>query len=82
LKLVTLEENVVAGGAGSGVNEYLSNAGISTPSLNLGLPDRYIDHGSQAGLLAECGLDAVGIRQSITSSPFYVQTDDKKAQPL
>ena len=80
--LVTLEENVVAGGAGSGVNEYLSNAGISTPSLNLGLPDRYIDHGSQADLLAECGLDAAGIRQSITSSPFYIQADDKKAQPL
>ncbi len=69
--LVTLEENVVAGGAGSGVNEALSAAGISTPTLNLGLPDRYIDHGSQTALLAECGLDAIGIEQSIVNSPFY-----------
>jgi 1-deoxy-D-xylulose-5-phosphate synthase len=69
--LVTLEENVVAGGAGSGVNEYLSAAGIATPTLNLGLPDRYIDHGSQTALLAECGLDAAGIMESIIASPFY-----------
>jgi len=69
--LVTLEENVIAGGAGSAVNEYLSEAGIATPTLNLGLPDRYIDHGSQTALLAECGLDAAGIERSIVESPFY-----------
>jgi len=69
--IVTVEENVIAGGAGSGVNEYLSSASINTPSLNLGLPDRYIDHGSQTALLAECGLDAQGIVKSITSSVFY-----------
>jgi 1-deoxy-D-xylulose-5-phosphate synthase len=39
--------------------------------LNLGLPDRYIDHGSQTALLAECGLDAAGIMESIIASPFY-----------
>ena len=78
--LVTLEENVVAGGAGSGVNEYLASAGIATPTLNLGLPDRYIDHGSQNALLAECGLDADGIEASIVASPFYqpVLKDVKK----
>jgi 1-deoxy-D-xylulose-5-phosphate synthase len=69
--LVTLEENVIAGGAGSGVNEYLAAAGIATPTLNLGLPDRYIDHGSQTALLAECGLDAAGVERSIVASPFY-----------
>ena len=69
--IVTLEENVVAGGAGSGVNEFLANSAIATPSLNLGLPDRYIDHGSQTALLAECGLDANGIEKSILASPFY-----------
>ncbi len=69
--LVTLEENVIAGGAGSGVNEYLAAAGIATPTLNLGLPDRYIDHGSQTALLSECGLDAGGIAASILASPFY-----------
>lgn len=69
--LVTLEENVIAGGAGSGVNEYLASAAIVTPSMNLGLPDQYIDHGSQASQLAQCGLDSAGIEQSIIASPFY-----------
>ncbi len=73
--LVTVEENVVAGGAGSGVNEFLSSAGINIPTLNLGLPDRYIDHGSQESLLAECGLDATGIETSITNSPFFKMDD-------
>jgi len=75
---VTVEENVVAGGAGSGVNEYLANAGINIPTLNLGLPDQYIDHGSQADLLAQCGLDAKGIEASIVSSPFYKPNSSKK----
>lgn len=69
--IVTLEENVVAGGAGSGVNEYLAAAGIATPTLNLGLPDQYIDHGTQTTLLAECGLNAEGIQNTIIASPFY-----------
>ena len=69
--IVTVEENVIAGGAGSGVNEFLSSASLTTPSLNLGLPDRYIDHGSQTALLAECGLDAKGIVKSITDSVFF-----------
>ena len=69
--LVTLEENVVAGGAGSAVNEYLAAAEISVPCLNLGLPDRYIDHGSQTAQLSECGLDAAGIIKSIAGSRYY-----------
>ena len=69
--IVTVEENVVAGGAGSGVNELLSQLGMNTPTLNLGLPDRYIDHGDQSALLAACGLDAKGIEKSILESPFY-----------
>ena len=72
--LITLEENVIAGGAGSGVNELLSALSIATPTLNLGLPDRYIDHGSQSALLSECGLDTLGIIKSITASPFYNRT--------
>lgn len=69
--LVTLEENVVAGGAGSAVNEYLAATEYTKPVLNLGLPDRYIDQGSQQQQLAECGLDAAGIIKSISSSAFY-----------
>jgi 1-deoxy-D-xylulose-5-phosphate synthase len=63
--LVTLEENVVAGGAGSGVNEALAAAQICMPILNLGLPDQFIEHGSPTQLLADCFLDAAGVQQSI-----------------
>ena len=71
--LVTLEENAVAGGAGAGVAEALSALGISTPILNLGLPDRFIEHGNPVNMLADCGLDAAGIahrvRERITLLP-------------
>ncbi|MCH8499731.1 MAG: 1-deoxy-D-xylulose-5-phosphate synthase [Marinobacter sp.] len=63
--LVTLEENVVAGGAGSGVAEFLNQAGVLRSTLHLGLPDRFVDHGSHSELLQECGLDAGGIERSI-----------------
>ncbi|MCP5230737.1 MAG: 1-deoxy-D-xylulose-5-phosphate synthase [Chromatiales bacterium] len=59
--LITVEENSLAGGAGSAVNEFLSAEGIRTPIGNLGLPDRFVDHGAHSALLADCGLDAAGI---------------------
>ncbi len=59
--LVTLEDNVVHGGAGSAVNECLARAGADNTVLNLGLPDRFQDHGTREQLLAEAGLDAKGI---------------------
>lgn len=63
--LVTLEENSIAGGAGSGVSEYLNQQGILVPCLQLGLPDQFIDHGKHGDLLKACGLDAEGILNSI-----------------
>jgi len=63
--IVTIEENAIAGGAGSAVNECLSAHGYTVPILNLGIPDRFIAHGSRDELLAECGLDAPGIQQAI-----------------
>ena len=72
--IVTLEENVVAGGAGSGVNELLAEKQFAIPTLNLGLPDHYIEHGEKAQLLAECGLDANGIIDSIKSSVHFTQS--------
>ncbi len=63
--LVTLEDHAVMGGAGSVVNEFLHAAAIATPVLNLGIPDRFIDHATRAEMLAECGLDAVGISNAI-----------------
>jgi 1-deoxy-D-xylulose-5-phosphate synthase len=59
--LVTVEENVVMGGAGSAVAEALAAAGIAIPLLQLGLPDAFIDHGDPGELLAACGLDKAGI---------------------
>jgi 1-deoxy-D-xylulose-5-phosphate synthase len=63
--LVTVEEGAIMGGAGSAVTEALAEAGIVKPVLNLGLPDRFIDHGDVSQLLAQCGLDAQGIAASI-----------------
>ena len=63
--LVTVEENVVAGGAGSACAEALAELGIVKPVLHLGLPDHFVDHGDPARLLASVGLDAIGIEQSI-----------------
>ncbi|NOR20107.1 MAG: 1-deoxy-D-xylulose-5-phosphate synthase [Xanthomonadales bacterium] len=64
--LVTVEENAVAGGAGSGVNELLAAAGIATNILNIGIPDRYVEHGARDDCLAMAGLDAVGIFEQIS----------------
>ncbi len=63
--LVTVEENVVMGGAGSAVIESLHSQGIEATVLRLGLPDRFIDHGDPALQLASCGLDKDGIVASI-----------------
>ena len=59
--LVTIEENAIMGGAGSAVAEALAARAIFTPLLQLGLPDRFVDHGDQAQLLASIGLDKAGI---------------------
>jgi 1-deoxy-D-xylulose-5-phosphate synthase len=63
--LVTVEENVVTGGAGSAVLEALQRMRLDSKVLQLGLPDRFVEHGDSASLVAECGLDAAGIAASI-----------------
>ncbi|MGB4346953.1 MAG: 1-deoxy-D-xylulose-5-phosphate synthase [Burkholderiaceae bacterium] len=63
--IVTIEEGAIMGGAGSAVAEALAAAGIVRPLLQLGLPDKFIDHGDVQQLLAQCGLDAEGIITSI-----------------
>ena len=63
--LVTIEENAVLGGAGSAVAELLAAEGASLPLLQLGIPDRFIAHGSREGCLAAAGLDAAGLKASI-----------------
>jgi 1-deoxy-D-xylulose-5-phosphate synthase len=65
--IVTIEESAVAGGAGSACLEALAAMGLERPALQLGLPDRFIDHGDTALLLRECGLDPEGIARAIDS---------------
>ena len=73
--LVTIEENVVRGGAGSAVAEALAAEAIVIPILHLGLPDAFVDHGDPAQLLADCGLDAPGIVESVNARFGQRRTD-------
>jgi len=63
--LVTVEENVIQGGAGSAVAECLAQQGILVQVLHLGLPDHFIEQGEHKQLLADCGLDSAGLVKSI-----------------
>ena len=63
--LVTIEENVIAGGAGAAVAEHLVAANIVKPLLHLGLPDSFIPHGAPEILLAQCGLDVEGMVRQV-----------------
>lgn len=63
--LVSVEENVVAGGAGSAVAEYLSRTNTDARIFHLGLPDRFVEHGTHGELLKECELDAEGIERAL-----------------
>ena len=66
--LVTVEENVVMGGAGAAVAELLAELGLVRPIRHLGLPDRFIEHGDPATLLTRCGLDADGIETAVRAA--------------
>jgi 1-deoxy-D-xylulose-5-phosphate synthase len=63
--IVTLEENAVAGGAGSAVVECLHRTGSTVAVLQLGVPDGFVEHGSREDNLAAAGLDAASLRVAI-----------------
>jgi 1-deoxy-D-xylulose-5-phosphate synthase len=63
--IVTIEENAVMGGAGSAVGETLAAAGVQVPTLHIGIPDRFIEHGSRDTCLAAAGLDLAGLNDSV-----------------
>jgi 1-deoxy-D-xylulose-5-phosphate synthase len=63
--LVSVEENSLAGGAGSAINEFLAAENLTVNMLNLGIPDRFIGQEKPANMLKECGLDAAGVEASI-----------------
>ncbi len=64
--IVTVEENVIQGGAGSAVLECLAHHGAATNLLQLGLPDHFIEQGEHKKLLTDCGLDSAGLVKSIS----------------
>lgn len=65
---VSVEEHAVMAGAGSAVNEFMAQAQILKPILNIGLPDEFLPQASHAEMLKDCGLDAAGIQHSISQS--------------
>ncbi|NIM04100.1 MAG: 1-deoxy-D-xylulose-5-phosphate synthase, partial [Armatimonadetes bacterium] len=76
-KVVAIEENVLAGGFGSSVAEYLSDIGMGAiPLLRIGLPDEFIEHGPRDLLLAKYGLDATGIATRVQA--FMVSVAEEK----
>ncbi|OGT52443.1 MAG: 1-deoxy-D-xylulose-5-phosphate synthase [Gammaproteobacteria bacterium RIFCSPHIGHO2_12_FULL_42_13] len=77
--LATIEENAVMGGAGSAVSEYLSQQNILIPTLHLGLPDTFIDHGDHKQMLADVGLDAKGMLSAITQKLNSLHGHTKEA---
>jgi len=66
--LVTVEENVLQGGAGSAVNEVLHAGNAQNRVINLGIPDAFIEHGDHGRQLSACGLDTAGILDAIKSA--------------
>jgi len=63
--IVTLEDNAIAGGAGSAVNEFILSKGVAIKILNIGLPDNFIKHGTQSEIHQELALDSKGIIEKI-----------------
>ncbi len=62
---ITIEENAIIGGAGAGVGEVLASNGIQLPLFHIGIPDRFIEHGSRDTCLAAAGLDLAGLTASV-----------------
>ena len=58
---MTIEDNAIAGGAGSGVNEYILSQGKAIKVLNIGIPDNFVKHGTQTEVHHELELDSAGI---------------------
>jgi len=63
--IITIEENAISGGAGSGVSELLTAAGLQVPMLHIGIPDRFIEHGTRDTCLARAGLDLAGLTAQV-----------------
>jgi 1-deoxy-D-xylulose-5-phosphate synthase len=63
--IITIEENAIIGGAGAGVGELLAAAGLQLPMLHIGIPDRFIEHGTRDTCLVRAGLDLAGLTTQV-----------------
>jgi 1-deoxy-D-xylulose-5-phosphate synthase len=77
--IVTIEDNVIAGGAGDAVLQCLQQHSVAIPSLTLGIPDRFIEHGTREENLADAGLDLASLRASVQR--FWVRQAKPRAVP-
>jgi 1-deoxy-D-xylulose-5-phosphate synthase len=75
--IVTVEENVIPGGAGAAVNEVIAAHGVTQKIANYGLPDRLLQHGSREDMLRDAGLDYEGIRNFIISQSDQFEKERK-----
>ena len=64
-KIITLEDASIVGGLGSAVIEYMNDNSYKAKVIRLGIPDRFVDHGTQEELYKECGFDAAGIATAV-----------------
>jgi len=80
--LVTVDENAVAGGAGSAVDECLVANGVQIPVINHGLPDRFVQHGSRGDMLVDAGLDAAGILEAVENHRNKQNRKQSRARAL
>ena len=76
---ITIEDNVVTGGAGSAVNEYVIEKGLDVNIINLGIPDKIISHGSQDELYAEIGLDKKSLEIKINELYNHITKNEKSS---
>ena len=77
--IVTIEDNAVAGGAGDAVLQCLQEHSVTIPSLALGIPDRFIEHGSRQENLADAGLDLASLRTAVHR--FWARQGQPRAVP-
>jgi 1-deoxy-D-xylulose-5-phosphate synthase len=75
--IITIEENAISGGAGSGVGELLTAAGLQVPLLHIGIPDRFIEHGTRDTCLARAGLDLAGLTAQVEQW-WALQSQERK----
>ncbi len=80
--LVTVDENAIAGGAGSAVNECLMAHDVRISVLNHGLPDRFIQHGEREDMLTDAGLDADGILRAVERHVRLQKNMPPVSQPI